>query len=390
MGRGTTLRFPGVQARESSIRIWFMWKGARKWETLKMPPTPANLKQASKMREEIQTRIAIGAFDYIEFFPDSQTAKDQEQKESGPTFREMAQKWLAANSHLAASTLYDYNKRLTLHIYPIIGDVPIKKIVYSDLAALLGGIEWKSMKSRNNTATVIRQPFETAFLDGIIDINPAARIRNQKSQKDPPDPFSLDEVNIAVDELRQSSEHYANYFEFAFFTGLRTSELLALTWDDVDFVNAFVRVSKAKVLGEIKGTKTASVRDVELNSRAMAALKRQKTHTYLSGGTVFTNPNTGDSISNDYVVSLPWKRALKSAGLRYRNPYQTRHTFATLNLMAGANPMWVSRQMGHTSMKMLLEVYSRWIDQADRSREKNKLESLLSVPNVCHETKTAA
>lgn len=45
--------------------------------------------------------------------------------------------------------------------------------------------------------------------------------------------------------------------------------------------------------------------------------------------------------------------------------------------------MWVSRQMGHTSMKMLLEVYSRWIDMADRSREKSKLESVLSVPNVC-------
>lgn len=45
--------------------------------------------------------------------------------------------------------------------------------------------------------------------------------------------------------------------------------------------------------------------------------------------------------------------------------------------MAGALPMWVSRQMGHKNMKMLLENYSRWIDQADKQKEKNKLDAIL-------------
>lgn len=46
--------------------------------------------------------------------------------------------------------------------------------------------------------------------------------------------------------------------------------------------------------------------------------------------------------------------------------------------MAGANPMWVARQMGYSTMKMLLENYSRWIDLADKQREKSKIEQLLS------------
>ncbi|MBB5189601.1 integrase [Silvimonas terrae] len=365
-----------------------MWKGSRQWETLKMDPTPANLKNASKLRNEIKTLIAIGQFDYAAFFPDSKIAEEQRQAKSGPTFREVATRWMQANSHLASSTLDDYRKRLNHHVLPVIGDQLIRDIKYSDLAALLGNIEWGSMKSRNNTATVIRQPFDLAFIDGLIEVNPAARLRNVKSQKEPPDPFNLEEANLIIAKFREVSPQHANLFEFAFFTGMRTSELMGLCWEDIDWNLHLARVKRAKVGQEVKGTKTGNIRDVELNSRALAALQRQREQSYLRGKEVFTNPNTGEAYSFPQVLWKVWTQVMKKTGIRYRKPYQTRHTFATLNLMAGANPMWVSRQMGHTSMKMLLEVYSRWIDMADRSREKNKLESMLSVPNVC-QIKTA-
>jgi integrase len=64
---------------------------------------------------------------------------------------------------------------------------------------------------------------------------------------------------------------------------------------------------------------------------------------------------------------------LKRLGLRYREPYQTRHTFATLALMSGANPSYIARQLGHTNANMLFRVYSKWIDGADKSRERDKL-----------------
>jgi len=60
---------------------------------------------------------------------------------------------------------------------------------------------------------------------------------------------------------------------------------------------------------------------------------------------------------------------LKAVGLRHRDCYQTRHTFATTALMAGVNPAYIARQLGHTNMGMLLKHYARWIDGADKGRE---------------------
>jgi hypothetical protein len=59
--------------------------------------------------------------------------------------------------------------------------------------------------------------------------------------------------------------------------------------------------------------------------------------------------------------------------LRYGEPYQTRYTFATPASMAGTNPSYIVRQLGHTNANMLFRVYSKRIGGADKSREREKL-----------------
>ena len=54
--------------------------------------------------------------------------------------------------------------------------------------------------------------------------------------------------------------------------------------------------------------------------------------------------------------------ALKRAGVRYRNPYQTRHTFASMMLTAKEHPMWVAKQMGHSDWGMIQRVYGKFIE----------------------------
>jgi len=62
-------------------------------------------------------------------------------------------------------------------------------------------------------------------------------------------------------------------------------------------------------------------------------------------------------------ISSRFNAAVKRAGIRRRNPYHTRHTFACWPLSAGANPSFIASQMGHESAQMVYEVYGAWIEE---------------------------
>nr|WP_239442022.1 tyrosine-type recombinase/integrase [Saezia sanguinis] len=58
-----------------------------------------------------------------------------------------------------------------------------------------------------------------------------------------------------------------------------------------------------------------------------------------------------------------WVPLIKRAGIRYRNPYQCRHTYASTLLTAGANPFWLVTQMGHADVEMIFKIYGKWIHE---------------------------
>jgi integrase len=89
----------------------------------------------------------------------------------------------------------------------------------------------------------------------------------------------------------------------------------------------------------------------------LAALKAQKAHTYLAGNEVFQKPRTLQRWAGDGPIrKMLWAHAVRKAGVRYRRPYQTRHTYASMMLSAGKHPMWVAQQMGHSDWTMIARV----------------------------------
>jgi integrase len=112
-----------------------------------------------------------------------------------------------------------------------------------------------------------------------------------------------------------------------------------------------------------EGTKTeAGRREVTLLPAALRALNAQKPYTFLKGVEVFQSPLTGERWKGDRRIREGmWTSGLKRAKVRYRNPYQTRHTYASMMLMGGESVMWVAAQMGHTNWALTAARYSRWI-----------------------------
>jgi integrase len=372
----------GLQVHGGKLRIWFVYENKRCFESLNLPPSETNQRAAAKLRNEICEKIRHGIFNYAEYFPDSVKTKKSPKPES-LSFGTVADLWLTSQFHLAKSTLEGYRKTLNYHWLPKLANRPIASIKYNELTALVGAIKFKTAKTRNNSIIPIRRIFDAAYQDGLISSNPAERLLYVKRQKKQPDPLTLEEVELVLGHI---IEHFPptiySYFELAFFTGLRTSEQIALRWEDVDFKRSILNVQRSKVLQEVnERTKTYVAREVELNSRALAALKRQRHLTFETGEWIFLNPNTGEPFIDDRPMRRwIWTPTLRLLGLRHRACYQTRHTYATLMLMSEANPDWAASQLGH-SMQMFLTVYARWIREADKGRELSKLETILKETN---------
>ncbi len=174
------------------------------------------------------------------------------------------------------------------------------------------------------------------------------------------DPFDRKEIQAI---LEAAEGQIKNFFQFAFFTGLRTSELIALEWGDIDWINGQLYVSRAFVSGEIKKTKTkGSKRQVLLLPPALEALQAQKSHTFMQGQTIFHAPFSNQPWTSPISIRhSAWLPLLRRAGVRYRNPYQTRHTYASMMLSNGENLMWVARQMGHVNIEMVMKTYGKWL-----------------------------
>lgn len=385
MGRNE--QFEGVRAREASIFIDFRWNGVRYRERIALNPTVVNLRAAARMRDEIIAAVRIDRFtwdDFATYFPESPKIA-QSNPSARPTFRSVADDWLVlAAPELAATTFREYQNVLKRYFFPVFGTTPIADISYESLALYMAGLTVKSAKTFNNIMTPARRVFAYALKTKKVRVDITREIDRRKGQKPPPDPLTLQEMDLVLKRIAERYDsHWVNYFEFAFFSGCRPSEIIALKWGNVDFRRAQIRVEAARVRSLDKDTKTHTARDVDLQSRALSALTRQKTHTFLAGEYIFHNPATGERLMDTApAVATVWRPTLKALGIRDRDARQTRHTFATMCLYAGMNPGYVSRQMGHTNARMFFEVYSKWIDGDASDRERSKLDALFRDSSI--------
>lgn len=374
----------GVERRENSIRIAFVWEGQPRKETVKtdgkpLPPTPANIKYATRLAAEIREKIRQGTFSFGDYFPASKNATTGH----GTTVGDQLDLWLGLQTDKESSTLKGY--RVAVEWWKArIGSRTLKALVHSDILAALSTEPTWTGKTRNNKVSVLRQALVLAMRDGALKSNPLDGLEASKHQRPEPDPFSRDEAELIIADMHKHySPQVALYFETKFFTGMRTSESLGLRWDSIDWRTGKMVVKEAIVLGEHKErTKTNSQRAVELNSRALAALKAQKAHTFLNpAGWVFMDPRSGERWVDDWTPrEMYWRPCLKRLGMRYRSPYETRHTYATMMLMAGMRPAFGARQLGH-SVEQFLRTYSKWIDGDANDLEMQKLELMLSGEN---------
>ncbi|KMW73685.1 integrase [Photorhabdus luminescens subsp. luminescens] len=377
--RGITVR---KHRSGETINISFTYKGVKCREPLSnLEVTPKNIKYAERKLGEIYNKIERDTFIYAEYFPNSSRLKIFGNVNKGKTIKDYLDEYLkiCETRNLSPSTINGYKKCKTalyeLHKIPVVELTP---------AILKTWIQKRStaLKTIRNNLSFLRSAIDEAVTDCLISMNPvnlvtASRYQTERIENDNEyivDPLSPNEVTALLSAAGNKQKQWENLFLFAIHTGLRSSELCALRWQDIDFIGKTAHVQSARVVGIIKGTKTkAGTRKVELDTNAMSALLNQKAFTFMKGEVVFEDPKKSEAWAGaDAIRKKAWVPTLKKAGIRYRNPYQTRHTFATKHISQGVNLFWLAAQMGHKGPEMLFRHYGSYLKEYDSSTYKPK------------------
>ena len=361
MGRRTGVRATSA----SSIQIDFTYKGMRCREKIKLKPTKANLAWAERRRGEVLNAIERGTFVYSEFFPGSKNAKILSPTGHIRTVGQALDLYIeSAKSELQHSTWRIYRNCVRNQLQPAFGSIPLAQLTRAEIKAWVAKQD-VSTKSIANMLLPLRATLSEAAADGLIATNPLYGWSPKKKQKgevrNKIDPFTREEMKAI---LVAAPDTMRNMIQLGFWTGVRTSELIALRWEDVD--DDGLQVRRSKVEQRIKPPKTsAGVRVVKLLQPALDALKAQKRHTYLMQDWIFLNSKGEPWLDDQQLRKGAWIPILEKAGVRYRHPYTMRHTYASMMVSAGENMAWIAAQMGHRDTTMVTRVYGKWIPEAD-------------------------
>lgn len=317
------------------------------------------------------------------------------------TLGEWLERWLdrlkarVTAGTLAPRTAVAYESIVRNHLEPEFGDTPIDKITVGDVSAFLTALQAQGLTA--STAVHVRaclsKVLTDAMRDELVERNVAQIAEPPKPRRKRPSAFTEEELRKIV--LACVEDRLGMLFLFAMFTGLRSSELRGLRWQDVDLDGATYQIDaglhripavSARVVPQTglvrsdpktsgSGDQTpmsgASVQ-VLARQRDLQHAEREQAEVWHDSGYVFTS-KIGTPLEPS-LIRRHWRQLLERIGIEYRpDPerpgrglHELRRTFATRLREAGV-PIEDVQGLGRwSSPQVLLESYSAVSD--DRLR----------------------
>lgn len=324
---------------------------------------------------------------------------------------------------LVEAKTYDYyESHVNVHLKPKLGHFKLQDLKTEHIQTLYNSLYNNGNGLSANTVkhihVTLKQCLEKAVELNYINKNHAKYcILPKDSKEEKLRVFNLEEISKIMKALDYSNT-YDVLIMLDFVTGLRKGEIIALTWEDIDFTNEMLKVNKSFshiklrdtdgneiVLDDVNKTKydlitktpktKSSNRIVPIPKNIVPILKKHKLKAVeinLKNGvpnneSSLVFPSQAGTKLNSENITRRWIAVLKKAGIDYLNFHCIRHTFATQLLEKDVNVKSIQDLLGHSSIRTTLDIYSH-VSQDSKKEAISKLNDIL--PNneeVEHENK---
>jgi integrase len=297
---------------------------------------------------------------------------------------------------LAPNTLRNYRERYERNVKPIIGLLKMADVKPLHCKMVLNRMEKDYAGSTvRQTYIAMGTMFKSALMNDIISKHPMDGVRYNKPVR------AVNDINfLTVDEQEkflEAAKRSHNYFQYALMleTGLRTGEMIGLTWDVIDWEKRTLTVNKTLEYRHKQGCWRAgppktqqSYRTIPLTAKAYSILemvasrarerkesemlnqtleyidrRTGKTSTLIMRDLVFINFRTGAPAKNSSYDTHLYKLCAE-AGIKRFSMHALRHTYATRAIERGVQPKVLQKLLGHASIKTTMDKYVHVTDES--------------------------
>lgn len=313
-------------------------------------------------------------------------------KPSKVTFGEFIDQWLdVVKLRVREDTSFQYERMANTYLRPAFGalrliDVTDDRIQKHYSNMMEAGL---SAATLSYVHTLLTNIFDLAIRRDKLRRNPMDGIDGpRKEQKE----VTAMETNQVRKFLTVAESHNVGLiFSLAFYTGARSCEYLGLKWSDLDLAGKRITIQRSLkwrkgaqwYIAEPKTPK--SRRSIPLTDPLLKGLADHRTRQLeeqLKAGSSWQQNDfifaseIGEPIKS-YSIRYLYKKILVEAGLpknfQLRN---TRHSCATALMSSNTNPKVVSERLGHSSVKITLDIYSH-VSPGMQQEASEQMEKLL-------------